>query len=265
MIWKDDPEAINYVKKRKNMKTYEELDTNLGEISEASQRELEAKAEIRLNMDTKESQENSVYCVVFFLALFFTLSFNFFYKMFFQEIMLDSISIFIKLSDSIKIDTHFIRYLYLTFFQERIVHTYNQFYVLKDCFIFAFAICPMFMIGLRFWTAPVYLMYSLRINSLIIPLTLPVIFFCSHLDILLLGGLVFLMNIYVFWYHIDPPANTFAGGKYQKYTKDVSSDDDDTVTRRQVRQVDYAEMASFGLQAMSMGMPLPNPYMNYTD
>lgn len=55
MIWKDDPEAINYVKKRKNMKTYEELDTNLGEISEASQRELEAKAEIRLNMDTKES------------------------------------------------------------------------------------------------------------------------------------------------------------------------------------------------------------------
>ena len=74
MIWKDDPEAINYVKKRKNMKTYEELDTNLGEISEASQRELEAKAEIRLNMDTKESQENSVYCVVFFLSLFFTLS-----------------------------------------------------------------------------------------------------------------------------------------------------------------------------------------------
>ena len=80
MIWKDDPEAINYVKKRKNMKTYEELDTNLGEISEASQRELEAKAEIRLNMDTKESQENSVYCVVFFLSLFFTLSFNFYFS-----------------------------------------------------------------------------------------------------------------------------------------------------------------------------------------
>ena len=147
------------------------------------------------------------------------LHFNFFYQMFFQEIMNDTISVIIRFSDKFNVDTHFIRYLYLTFFSERLVHTYNSFNVLKDCFIFVALICPMFVIGLRFWTAPVYLMYSLRINSLCVPLCLPVVFFSSHLDILLLGGLVFIMNIYVFWYHIDPPVNTFAGGKYQKYSK----------------------------------------------
>jgi hypothetical protein len=79
MIWKDDPEARNYIKRPKNMRVHEDQSIALGELNEEVQNEFEAKSEIHLTIDTKESQENSVYCVVLFLSLFFTLSFNFFY------------------------------------------------------------------------------------------------------------------------------------------------------------------------------------------
>lgn len=62
----------------------------------------------------------------------------------------------------------------------------------------------MFIIGLRFWTAPVYLKYNSKINSLFTPLALPVIFYGKHSDIKMLGFLVMIMNFYVFWYHADP-------------------------------------------------------------
>lgn len=55
-IWKDDPEARNYIKRPKNMKIYDQdPGVALGELNEEAQNELEAKSEIHLTIDTKES------------------------------------------------------------------------------------------------------------------------------------------------------------------------------------------------------------------
>ena len=81
--------------------------------------------------------------------------------------------------------------------------------------------------GLRFWTAPAYLKYSLKINSLIIPGITALIFLADHLDVMLLGCVVLLMNFYVFWYHMDPPRTDYAGGKYTTRNRDYDSDDSD--------------------------------------
>ena len=67
----------------------------------------------------------------------------------------------------------------------------------------------MFIIALRFWTAPVYLNYRLKINALITPFGLPVIIYAENWDIKLLGLLVFWMNLQAFWYHLDPPSNIY--------------------------------------------------------
>ena len=77
--------------------------------------------------------------------------------------------------------------------------------VFKDIMMIIFLVLPMFIIGLRFWTAPVYMKYPLALNSCITPLSFFVVFFSDHMDVMLLGILVWMMNIYVFWYHIDPP------------------------------------------------------------
>jgi hypothetical protein len=103
---------------------------------------------------------------------------------------------------------HFIRYLYLALFETR--GTFNiwedgKFY---DLTYLLFIISPAFVIGLRFWTAPVYLNYRRQINAAVVPFCVPVVFLASHWDILILALLVIFMNIYVFWYHVDPPAGT---------------------------------------------------------
>jgi hypothetical protein len=111
-----------------------------------------------------------------------------------------------KIMDKLGIDTHLIRYLELAIFDQRPQKNliYN-FEILKDLFLLIFGIFPFFIIGLRFWTAPVYLNYNLKINSFIVPIILIVIFAASHIDIIFLGFLVLIMNFYVFWYHSDPP------------------------------------------------------------
>lgn len=179
--------------------------------------------------------------------------------MFLQEIMVDSIEVVIRSSDAIGIDTHFIRYLHLALFDSRLVHVYNSYKVLKDVLIWTFGILPLFIMGLRFWTAPVYLKYSVRMNSFALPLTMPIVFFCEHLDMMLLGGLCFFMNIYVFWYHVDPPTNVYGGGQYTKY-RGPDSDDDSSYTRNSKQKFDYADAANYGLQAMATGLPIHNPY-----
>ena len=86
----------------------------------------------------------------------------------------------------------------------------------------------MFVIGLRYWTSPVYLRYTLKINSLVAPFGLIPIFCSAHIDILCLGILVLCMNIYSFWCHIDPPRESYAGGKYTtKRPKNYDSSDED--------------------------------------
>ena len=102
--------------------------------------------------------------------------------------------------------------------------------IIKDCSMILLIILPLFVLGLRFWSSPVYLMYTLRINAFICPVALIPIFFCEHIDVSLLGILVLFMNIYVFWYHCDPPVmNDYNAGRYQRSSRvDDSSDDNDT-------------------------------------
>merc|ERR1719498_550685 len=86
------------------------------------------------------------------------------------------------------------------------IHDDNE-ALLKDMGHLLFIIIPLFIFGLRFWTAPVYLNYRMRFNSFVAPLALLPIFFSHSWDIVILGVVVLWMNIYVFVYHIDPPQN----------------------------------------------------------
>ena len=92
-------------------------------------------------------------------------------------------------------------------------------------------ILPLFIIGLRFWTAPAYLVYTGKENGLAAPLSILPVFFSTHIDIMCLGILVFCINFYAFWYHIDPMQTTYAGGRYTTRRPlrhgDSSSSDDD--------------------------------------
>ena len=85
-------------------------------------------------------------------------------------------------------------------------------------------VVPLFIIGLRFWTAPTYLKYNLRINALAAPVGLLPAFFGYHTDVKALGALVLLMNLYVFWYHADPPYDY--GRSHRSHRR--SSDDEDS-------------------------------------
>jgi hypothetical protein len=116
----------------------------------------------------------------------------------------------------------------------------------------------MFIIGLRYWTSPVYLKYTLKLNSLIAPLALVVIFKSSHLDILCLGILVLLMNIYSFWCHIDPPRESYAGGRYTtKRPENYDSDEDIKASRM------YDESEHMRDNIGTIGVPPPNYISHY--
>ena len=74
MIWRNDAEAVNIVKKSKGLKVFEEV-----KLPDDLTEEIPEIVDIRLSKDEKESQENSVYVVVFFISLFMSISFNFFF------------------------------------------------------------------------------------------------------------------------------------------------------------------------------------------
>ena len=81
--------------------------------------------------------------------------------------------------------------------------------VILDCIYLVFIICPLFIIGLRFWTAPTYLNFTLKLNGMVAIVALPLVFIATDWDIILLSALVFYMNAYAFWYHFDPPSNIY--------------------------------------------------------
>ena len=125
---------------------------------------------------------------------------------------------------------------------------------------------PMFILGLKFWTAPIYSAYASKLNACVAPLAMGPIFFSHHIDITLMGIVVLLMNSYVFWYHVDPPAeyNQSQHRRYQKFRGDVArrhqqdSSDDDNVTYG--RKIDYGKARDVGLKVMSAGMPIPHMF-----
>lgn len=153
--------------------------------------------------------------MVVYLALFFSLVFNYIYSVFLQEIVSDTVGVTTRFLDKAHIEAHFIRYLQLALFDHRPKDVLHDMNVWKDCFWLVVIIVPEFVIGMRFWTAPVYLNYQRRLNAFVAPLCLLPIFLATHRDILLLGLLVLYMNFYVFWYHIDPPQNIYQASRHK--------------------------------------------------
>ena len=88
--------------------------------------------------------------------------------------------------------------------------------VIMDSIYLILFITPAFIAGLRFFNAPVYLKYGLKINALIGPCVLPAIFYSGDSDIILMAILTLFMNLYAFWGHADPPTETYGGGKYTR-------------------------------------------------
>jgi len=141
---------------------------------------------------------------MFWLSAFFSLLFNFIYVTFLQEVMADGISFIIKLTDSFGINVHIIRYLYAALFDQRISVVLLSQALIWDC-VFIIMNIGMFIIALRFFTAPVYSAFARQINACVAPLSLIPVFFCTHYDVMCMSILTGLMNSYVFWYHVDPP------------------------------------------------------------
>mmetsp|Transcript_19188 Transcript_19188/g.29395 ORF Transcript_19188/g.29395 Transcript_19188/m.29395 type:complete len:85 (+) Transcript_19188:2290-2544(+) len=80
-----------------------------------------------------------------------------------------------------------------------------------------------------------------------------------------LGIVVLMMNIYVFWYHVDPPMTEYAGGRYttRRPTNYDSDDSDDYYYNRKKKSNRFEKAVSTvgqGLQHMSpmAGMPMPS-------
>jgi len=106
-------------------------------------------------------------------------------------------------------DVHFLRYLYLSIFDQRAVDPSKFVKNIEDLAILFFVIVPLYIYGLKFWTSPVYINYTSKMNSLLVPFSMLPMFLSYNVDIILLGVLVFVMNFLVFCYHVDPSTNMY--------------------------------------------------------
>lgn len=202
-----DKEAKNYVQKPADFKYDEDIDSELNDIDK--QRTMATKTELYLTKEEAEQQENAVYSTISLIALFFTLVLNFLMSIYLQEILTDSCNFLIRFFDKMHVDIHFLRYLYLSMFDARPPDVLHSKQILYDSFLLLVIVLPMFVIAMRFWTAPVYINYTLRINAFVLPLALVVVFTAHHTDIVLLGLLAGWMNFQAFYYHTDMPSNVF--------------------------------------------------------
>jgi len=213
-FFRHDPEAKNYVQKPKAFRDDQSVNIE------------DEPTDIYLSDQEQNDQENAAFALVVYLSLFFSLLFNYIYNIFLQEVITDACDFAIRFFDRLQIDIHVIRYLQLALFEDRLKpHTgpkdFDKGVIFDLCFL-VFIICPLFVLALRFWTAPVYLNYSLRINSFVAPLSLPVIFLATHWDIVFLALLVFYLNLFVFWYHVDPPQNIYQMSKHRIRSQKVA-------------------------------------------
>lgn len=152
--------------------------------------------------------------------------------------MTDSCNLLIRVFDKMHVDIHFLRYLYLSMFDGRPPDVLHSKQILYDSFLLLVVIVPMFVIALRFWSAPVYINYTLRINAFVMPLAFIVIYTAHHFDIVLLGVLVGWMNFHAFYYHTDMPSNVF-----QIANKKVRGK---RLTEQVVEQLEKREMLQYG-------------------
>uniref|UniRef100_A0A7S3FTX4 Uncharacterized protein n=1 Tax=Strombidium rassoulzadegani TaxID=1082188 RepID=A0A7S3FTX4_9SPIT len=202
-----DKEARNRVRMPRGVKQVDSKDMEDEEL----------QSFISLSRDERDSQEYSVNATIFFVALFLSLLFNYLFSLYLHSLFYAATTTLIKINDSLGLDAHFIRYLHLALFDQRLPASLMTTSSFVDSFLLVLGVIPSFVVGLRFWTAPVYFKYTLKLNSFIVPLIAVLIFAASHIDIILLGCLSLLMNLYCFWYHIDPPRTEYAGGKYSTH------------------------------------------------
>ena len=121
----------------------------------------------------------------------------------------------IVVADKLRIEAHFLRYLHLAIFDHRPSHFKFDINTTVDLAFLVLIVTPLFVIGMRFFTAPVYLDYTRRLNSIVAMFALPVILFGFHMDIKFLGVIVFIMNACAFYYHMDPPQNVIDSKNYR--------------------------------------------------
>lgn len=156
--------------------------------------------EIILNKDEQTSQESAVFATMVYLGLYFTLTINYILSVFGQEIIVDTCAVLIRAADKSGIaDLHFLRYLHLSLFSTR-PHAITI-YEIEDILMLAFIITPLFILAMRYWTAPSYLNYRLRANALALPLAVLPMLWGHHRDINILALAVGFMNYSAFWGH----------------------------------------------------------------
>ena len=132
--------------------------------------------EIYLTKEETDSQEACVYSTIGFLSLYFGLSFNYLWSVFGNELVHDVCNLLIRVADSTGlVDLHFLRYLYLTLFPERPATI--RLAEIEDVLLLFIVLTPLFVIGLRYMTAPVYLNYRWKLNSHLAPLAFIPLFF----------------------------------------------------------------------------------------
>lgn len=135
--------------------------------------------------------------------------------MFLQDFLMGGSNCLIVIADKLRIEAHFLRYLHLAIFDHRPSHFEFDVNTSVDLAFLLFIITPLFVIGMRYFTAPVYLDYTRRLNSMVAILAMPVILFGFHIDIKLLGVIVFIMNACPFYYHMDPPQSVIDSKNYR--------------------------------------------------
>lgn len=106
-------------------------------------------------------------------------------------------------------DVHFLRYVHLSIFDHRTIDPSKLVKNTEDLALLFLVIVPLYIYALKFWTSPVYINYTSKMNSLLLPFSMMPMFLSYNIDIILLGILVFVMNFLVFCYHVDPSTNMY--------------------------------------------------------
>ena len=69
--------------------------------------------------------------------------------------------------------------------------------------MFFVCILPLFILAMRYLTAPILPMYSSKLNPLLTPLAIIPFFFFNDYDILFMSIAVFLVNLVIVWRMLD--------------------------------------------------------------
>lgn len=242
---------MNVIKKSKELKYREQANNQ-------SLDKDESEVVFKLNKTEEESFGWTVYSTIVFLTLFFGFLFNYIFSIYLQDVVVGAYNAMVRTTDLMGVDAHFVRLFVLALFEERDGRSHHipSICLWKDILMILIVVVPLFIIGLRFWTAPTYLKYSLRINALAAPLALLPSFFAYHSDVKALGVLVLVMNVYVFWYHAEPPSeyNDYGGGRRSKDSDD-SEDSDIQTDASSERFYKSVEKGADLVRQMSMNQP----------